>query len=197
MESLISFFFQTDNLVIGLRWSTSLTDQVFSHWHEHAMIPFSESVLSCCYIFEILFLPFHQRIPWKRTMVDEMVLKAGKHYPWMISNQNLFAHVGLSVQLQVPRNLPHWNSVLSSSQIRAFRIITQCPSNSQFTLEKTSRIPGCQKLLFSFCYPYCIFFKCNCLSKTHSCFSLHLSPYHFFRNIKVWTLPWEAIEHSS
>lgn len=123
------------------------------------MIPFSELVLSCYYIFEILFLPFHQRIPWKRTMVDEIVLKAGKHYPWMISNQNLFAHVGLSVQLQVPRNLPHWDTVLSSSQIGAFRIITQCPSNSQFTLEKTSRIPWCQKLLFSFCYPYCIFFS--------------------------------------
>lgn len=50
---------------------------------------------------------------------------------------------------------------------------------------------------FLFVIHIAFFFKCNCLSKTHSCFSLHLSPYHFFRNIKVWTLPWEAIEHSS
>lgn len=142
----------------------------------------------------ILFFPFHQRISWKRTMVDEFVLKAGKHYTWMICNQNLFAHARLSVQLQVPRNPPHWNIVLFSPQIGGFRNIY--PVSLQFTvqymLEKTSWFPWCWKLLFLLSL---LHFFSNAIvyqrfTLAPNCVFL---PIISFRNIKVLTLPWEAI----
>lgn len=126
----------------------------------------------------ILLFPFHQCISWKGTMVDEFVWKAGKHYTWMICDQNLFAHARLSVQLQVPRYLPHWDVVLSSSQTEVSGSLPSVPPIHSTRWRKPPRYHDAESCSFLFVNLIAFFFKCNCLSKTLSCSSLRLSPYH-------------------